>query len=400
MKLLIYSHFFAPSVGGVETIVRSLAIGLANLRSEQEAPQFDITLITEIPSNGSDDQSLPFRLVRQPGTIELFRLISNSEVIHIAGPALVPMAIGLLLGKPIVVEHHGFHPICPNGQLLFEPTQRLCSGHFMAGNHRECLRCNASTGFVISCKLWLLTFVRRLFCTLVSRNVVPTMWLGELLRLPQTVTIPHGVEPLKAFSRDQETVGDPLIGFQGRLVTTKGVQILIEASRILRQQNCPFEIVIIGDGPERKTLEQLAGELGLAEYVRFTGRLPDSEVEATIASASVIVVPSLAGEVFGLVVAENMQRGLPVVASDLGAFREVLGDAGMTFHTGDSSDLASKLFELLNNPSLRSSLAQRARNRSEALFSQKRMIELHADLYKRLDRRKARTSAASSRQLH
>src|SRR5258707_4041765 len=71
MKLLIYSHFFVPSIGGVETIVLSLARGLAEVRAEQGRMEFDITLVTQTPAGGHDDTALPFRAVRGPRLREL-----------------------------------------------------------------------------------------------------------------------------------------------------------------------------------------------------------------------------------------------------------------------------------------------------------------------------------------
>jgi phosphatidylinositol alpha-mannosyltransferase len=93
------------------------------------------------------------------------------------------------------------------------------------------------------------------------------------------------------------------------------------------------------------------------------------------------VVPSLGGEVFGLVVAENMLRGLPVVASDLGAFVEVLGDAGFTFRTGDASALAAALSRLLDDPSLAVRLGRSARDRALGFCIKSRMMEAHTRVY-------------------
>src|SRR5271155_2397035 len=67
MKLLIYSHFFAPSVGGVESIVMSLARGLAQHLSREESATFEVILVTQTPGANFDDGSLPFRVIRRPG---------------------------------------------------------------------------------------------------------------------------------------------------------------------------------------------------------------------------------------------------------------------------------------------------------------------------------------------
>ena len=267
MKLLIYSHFFAPSVGGVETIVLSLAYGLAKLRDLNGAPQFEITLATQTPAGKYEDTAHPFRVIRNPGFLQLWQLVRKSDVVHVAGPALAPLFVSLLAGRPAIVEHHGFQTICPNGQLLIEPASMPCPGHFMAGRHGECLRCNASHGWLASCKLWLLTFLRRFLCASTAANITPTQWLGSLLPLPRIVAIPHGLEFTNTVTRHQQVPGIPVIAFLGRLVTTKGARVLLQAARILRAQKRSFDLLIIGDGPERPSLEQLASDFELGGQI-------------------------------------------------------------------------------------------------------------------------------------
>jgi phosphatidylinositol alpha-mannosyltransferase len=172
--------------------------------------------------------------------------------------------------------------------------------------------------------------------------------------------------------------------FIGRLVTTKGIRLLIEASKILRQQRRSFELLIVGDGPERTSLEALVREWQLTSQVRFLGRVPQSQIPEILAKADFVVIPSLGGEVFGMVVAENMLRGILVLASDLGAFVEVLGDTGLTFKTGDSNDLAHQIARLLDDPSLAKGMEQAAYRRVLKCFKMDRMIEVHAEIYRRL----------------
>ena len=132
MKLLLYSHFFAPSIGGVETIVLSLARGLAELRTASNERQFDVMVVTQTLAGDFDDRLLPFALVRQPRLIELWRRIRECDVVHLAGPSLAPLFLAWLAGKPVVVEHHGYQAICPNGVLVYQPEGSICPGHFQA----------------------------------------------------------------------------------------------------------------------------------------------------------------------------------------------------------------------------------------------------------------------------
>ena len=383
MKLLVYSHFFAPSIGGVETIVLSLARGLAEFRTAEGLAEFEIILVTETPGENFNDRLLPFPIFRRPGLGRLWQLIRSSDLIHVAGASLSPIVFGLLARKPVIVEHHGFQTICPTGQLFVEPAGIPCPGHFMAGRHRECLQCRPNRNWPASWRLWLLTFVRRFLCARIAVNIMPTEWLRGLLGLRNMIAIPHGVEISHFDMPPLKPSRPPLIVFQGRLVTTKGIRVLLEAAAVLRSGNRSFELVIIGDGPERAALQKLAEELQLASHVRFTGRLNPSELAPILAQAGIVVVPSLAGEVFGLVVAENMSRGLAVVASDLAAFAEILGDAGLTFRAGDARDLARQLGRLLDDSTLAPRLGSRARQRIIDAYPRSRMLEAHAALYRK-----------------
>jgi glycogen synthase len=384
VKLVLYSNYFAPSVGGVETIVLSLAQGLAELRTPDGLPEFELTVVTETPSADFDDRALPFRVLRQPPVTQLLRTIRSSDIVHIAGPALFPLLLGLLTRKHVVVEHHGFQTICPTGQLLIEPDSVPCPGHFMAGRHLKCLRCRSDNDWLASWKLWLSTFVRRLLCSRVSANIMPTEWLGGLVQLPNALTIPHGI---RSTARERDSAGlsiPPVIGYHGRLVTTKGLPVLLEAARILRTENRVFELLVIGDGPERIALEDLAKKKQLFPFVRFAGQIAAGDTDTELAKASILVVPSLGGEVFGLVLAENMSRGLPVIASNIGCFTEVLGDCGLTFGVGDAKELALQITRLLDDPSLASAFSARARRRIAETYPRSRMIESHAQVYRKL----------------
>jgi len=204
------------------------------------------------------------------------------------------------------------------------------------------------------------------------------------VQLPNAVPISHGVEIEPHHSESPHLSGPPRIIFQGRLVTTKGLPVLLEAATILRSKNRAFEILVIGDGPERAANQELAQKLHLSSCVHFAGRIDTGDLESSFAEASIVVVPSLGGEVFGLVLAENMSRGLPVLASNLGSFVEVLGDAGLTFRVGDARDLAQQIVRLLDDSSLASLISSRARGRISERYSRIHMIEAHVQLYRRV----------------
>jgi len=383
VKLLIYSHSFAPGLGGVETIVMALAQGLSAASAGQRCEPMEVTVVTPTPRNGSDDSSLPFRIVRHPSPWTLLRVLRSADLIHLAGPALLPLLLALLLRKPVVVEHHGFQAICPNGQLFYEPSQSPCPGHFMAGRHGECLRCNSREGRFASFKLWLLTFLRRLLCRWVAANIAPTHWTETLLELPRALTIHHGLIAPQESGAVEAPQHSATFAFQGRLVSTKGAHLLLEAASQLKAKGIAFQVRIIGEGPERTRLESLAVSLQLNGYVHFLGALPQEVLHPELSRATAIVMPSLGGEVFGLVALENMQRGRLLIVSDLGALAEVVGGAGLVFPVGNAVELSARLEQVLAFPEGAQQLRLRARHRISEFFDGKRMIENHIHLYEK-----------------
>ncbi len=380
IKLVLYAHDSLPSVGGVQRIVLHLARGIAGRTASSEQPcGFEVTLVTETPGTQEEDRLLPFRVVREPGFWKLAGLLRKSDVVHLAGPALLPLSMGLLLGKPVVVEHHGFHSICPNGQLLYEPDETPCPGHYMAGRYAKCVQCNAkSLGFLRSVRMFLLTPFRRWLSNRASRNITPTKWLENLLHLRRSRTIVHGISPDAGTPSAEASVST--FAYQGRLVSTKGVGVLLEAFRRLCHEREGLCLTIIGSGPADASLRATAAKVN--GHVEFLDYVPEEELHRALAKAATVVMPSLGGEVFGLVAAENMLRGKLLIVSDLGALHEVVSDTGFVFSVGDASALADRMRRVLDNPSEAAAMGRAARARAMQAFSMESMIEAHAATYR------------------
>ena len=116
--------------------------------------------------------------------------------------------------------------------------------------------------------------------------------------------------------------GELRLAYVGRLVPRKGVDVLLDACSIMKQNGVAFELGIYGDGVQRGDLERKAAELNLSE-VEFHGRLPHSHVEKAYLDADVLVMPSIR-ETGGAVLAEAATYGKPVVAFDAFGARAVL----------------------------------------------------------------------------
>jgi glycosyltransferase involved in cell wall biosynthesis len=386
MKLLLYSHFFAPSVGGVETIVLSLARGLAALRDSNGAPQFEITLVTQTLAGKCEENALPFRVIRKPNFVQLWRFVRKSDVVHVAGPALAPLLFAWLSRKSFVIEHHGYQATCPNGLLFQHPSETVCPGHFLAGSFRECLKCNAVTeGPLKSFWLLLSAFLRHALSRRAAANIAPSGHVASRQSLPRTTTILHGIEdPCAEIDTLQAT--QPLhrrnFAFLGRLVTEKGLSVLLEATCLLRAEGRNVEVVLIGDGPDRPRLEKEIAALGLNNSVRVTGFLSGANLGQALSEVGAIVIPTVMEETAGLAAMEQMVRGRPVIASAIGGLGELVRGSGLTFSPGDTQALADAMKRILDEPGLAASLGATGRQRILLSFSYGGMIDAHARLYR------------------
>lgn len=385
MKLVVYAHAFAPSVGGVETVVMALARGLSGVEAGGGRGTMEVSLATQTPRGNFDDASLPFRVVRRPSSWRLARLIHSADVVHLAGPALLPLLLSLLFRRHVVVEHHGYQAVCPNGLLLFEPAKTVCPGHFQARHYKQCWNCNRpSAGLVRSLAMLLRTFPRRWMCGRSTRNIAVSDHVRLRIQPLRSEVIYHGVPDAPLASNlgvESPLPGAPVcFAYAGRLVNEKGLPLLLQSASELNRRGYEFQLKFIGDGPERPRLETLTDSLNLRSHVTFTGFLTGQELEDALSGAHAIVMPSIWEETAGLAAIEHMMRGKLVIASDIGGLGEVVDGAGLKFPPNQAAALTMCLERALQSPSLVAEIGQRARERALKLFSQDMMVERHRKL--------------------
>lgn len=403
MKILIYTHSFAPVVGGVESHVMFLAQGLSVFAG---SGSLEIAVTTPTPAGEFDDSKLAFRVVRRPTLRALIRLIKKTHIIHLVGPSLLPLLIARLLGKPVVIEHHGYNPVCPNGLLFFEPTKTVCPGYFLAQQYGQCIRCNAThLGRFDSLRMLLLTFLRLWLCRNASANTPITLHVQSRLKLPRSQVIYYGISEAGTEPQTPSINASnrwPLcFAYVGRLVTIKGLTLILEAAKRLQIAGYHFRLKFVGDGPERGELESLTERLGLTEHVEFTGFLTGNTFHTTMKDVAAVLMPSIWEETAGLAAIEQMMRGKLVIASDIGGLGEVVDGCGLRFPAGSMEALAQCMSTVLDHPEIVELHGTAARRRALDLFSQRRMVKEHFELYcqlARLDERSKQTENLGSSQ--
>ncbi len=302
MKILISSHAFAPSIGGIETVGELLAAEFVRLGHE-------VTVVTQIPAAGAD--AFPYPVMRQPSLRELSKVIQWSDIFWHNNLSLRTLWPALLVSKPVVITHQGSYCRVPRGIDLVQRLKHLIVRHTTSV---------ASSKAVAACFATNSTLIYN----------------------------PYDARKFSVAASGEERSGD--LVFLGRLVTEKGVDLLLEALAILRQRQLFPGLTIIGGGPELATLQQLATRLGLDGQVTFSGPKRDEALRALLRQHKILVVPSRYDEPFGVVALEGIACGCVVVASAGGGLPEAIGPCGLTFPNGDASALAGALGSLLSAP--------------------------------------------------
>lgn len=173
------------------------------------------------------------------------------------------------------------------------------------------------------------------------------------------------------------------VGYAGRLVKEKGVDLLLRA-----MTECPAHVraMVIGAGDERNSLMELSGQLGLVERVSFLSPVPSSQMPGIYGQLDALVLPSRTQanwkEQFGRVLIEAMSCGVPVVGSQCGEIPNVIGDAGIIFPEDDVHKLAHALVELEQQQQLRTELGARGRARVMSHFTMRRIADETVNVYR------------------
>ena len=207
--------------------------------------------------------------------------------------------------------------------------------------------------------------------------------------------IPMGVD-LNDFKKSTE-VGDlkkklrldgEVILSVGRLIDLKGTDYLIKALPKVLLRFPQTKALIIGSGPQKSYLLNLAKELHIKDSVVFIGQIPHSQMAKYYSLADVFVLPSITSKMgetegFGVVLLEAMACGLPVIGSDTGGIPDIIknGETGLLFRQKESPDLANQIIRLLTDEDLRKKMVANARNLIETQFSWEIVAERFMEVY-------------------
>jgi glycosyltransferase involved in cell wall biosynthesis len=222
-------------------------------------------------------------------------------------------------------------------------------------------------------------------CSLEQRDIAI-----KLCALQDPQLIPWGADPTKFNPKKRQAKIRHMFGGNqniivasiGRLVYKKGFDRLIKAFSAVLSANPKVRLVLGGDGPLKEELKSMTRDLGLSDYVFFTGNLAWDKVPEFLASVDIFVLPSVRdhmGNVDGLptVLLEAMSSGVSVIASDIGGVSLVIDHniSGLLVPPGDISELTQAIVQLASNPEKRNNLAGTARKMVEVKFNWKNVAK-------------------------
>jgi glycosyltransferase involved in cell wall biosynthesis len=250
---------------------------------------------------------------------------------------------------PIVMTLHDYKLISPNYNLFVRGRIWEHSSAFRCLLDR-CVKDSFLKSLVCVLEKWIHTALGSY--KKVDVFVAPSRFLIAKYKAmgftPEIVLLPNPLAPRTSTLQRAEREKNTFLFF-GRLSPEKGVDTAIEALALLGEEK---KLWIVGDGPDRQRLEELATAKGISSRVTFFGSLYGDELEAVKQRAEAIILPSRWYENFPYTLSESLQSGCVVVAANIGGMTERITDRvnGLLFRASDAGSLADALLSLESLP--------------------------------------------------
>ncbi|MCB1790181.1 MAG: glycosyltransferase, exosortase A system-associated [Gammaproteobacteria bacterium] len=267
------------------------------------------------------------------------------DILHAHSPALNGVAavrVGRAMGIPVAYEVRGFwedaavsHGTAREGDLRYRITRGLETWALKHADHCFCI-CEG------------------LRQDIAARGIAK----DKITVIPNAVDIAN-FQPVETVDEELRTAlslqGKHVVGFIGSYYYYEGLDLLLDAAKIMRASLPNLHVLLVGGGPAEQKLQQQADALGIADMTTFVGRVPQSKVSGYYSLIDVLAYPRQSMRITELVTPlkplEAMAQKRLFVASDVGGHRELIvdGETGVLHRAGDAADLAAKMIALLQD---------------------------------------------------
>ncbi|MFP4001935.1 MAG: glycosyltransferase family 4 protein [Thermoplasmata archaeon] len=320
---------------------------------------------------------------------EVPKLAPDHDLIHFFN---ITSITDLPVEKPKFATINSYINFCPKGNLFYK-EEWVCEGC----KFTKFLGCITNSEYVGNQKLnrflkyspffWFtlyqdykrrkrcLNYIDRFFSL---SGFINDMLMKEGIDLDNIVKVPNisEIDTSEERATQNMTTDKPLVAYIGALNKIKGVDLLIKAFDNIDSE---AELIIVGDGPERDDLRDLANG---NKNIRFLGKVDHENISAIYDRSDVIVVPSLWPEPLSRVLLESAHLGKPILATDIGGNPEVVknGYNGFLFRP-EVDDLTAKLERILNEDEKREEMSENMKNFYEENLSKGRVVEIVLETY-------------------
>jgi phosphatidylinositol alpha-1,6-mannosyltransferase len=385
MRIAVLSPTFLPVVGGAELVLYEVYRRLAR--------GHDVRMLTPVLSpdlvrdHASDEYDVPFPVERYADRATFMTVRGHRWT----GGAIPPFSLSAVAALRRLVRRFdpdvlNVHYVMPTGLAAVVAEHRLGVPTVVTVTGRDV----PGPGVPPLWRRWQRLVLRRVSdVSYVSAYCRDALWdrnaPGEVI--PNGVEVPPpAADPAAVRQRLELDPDEPLVFALQRLVPEKRVDVIVRAMGECRARLGAGTLVIGGQGPEAATLRRLAEDLGVDKHVRFAGYVPRAAVGSYFAACDVFAFHSTF-ETYGLVVAEAMSHGRPVVTVRNTALPEVVGDAAILVETGDWRAMGEALARVVSEAPLRARLAGAGRRRAAERFDWDRIAERYEAMLARAARR-------------
>jgi glycosyltransferase involved in cell wall biosynthesis len=393
VKILLVNDI-GRATGGAELQMLSLRQGLrerghdVRLFSSTASLVNDSELLADYSCFGSNNKLQVLTQTFNPSAYWQMRQILSDfqpDVVHLRiflgqlSPAILP----LLKNVPCVYQMAMYRPICPKGTKVL-PDGRECQ----ESSGTICWQQGCLTG-----QSWAILMLQRqlwqYWRSAIDRLVALSYGMKAKLEAEGVTPVEVVYNGVPERAMRPPLSNPPTVAFAGRLVATKGLEVLLKAFKITRETIPDARLLIAGRGEEEDSLRSMAIACDIDRAIAWLGYIERSELERQFEKAWVQVIPSLWAEPFGNVTTEAMMRGTAVIASAVGAQPEIIldGETGFLVPPGDVNALADKLTLLFSNRQLTERMGQRGRDRAITQFSEERRDRRFLEIYTELQAR-------------
>lgn len=362
MRIVLATPVYPPEIGGPATYTKELA---ARLKGEHKIVVVAYASTSELIPGielhvASKRRPMPVRLLKF--TLDLYRFSRGADVIYVQNAmaaGLPAVIVGMFRKIPVVLKFVGD-----------EAWERASQERRTKKRLEEFLE-NPDGGFGATVRMIIQGFVLR------HANIVttPSSYLRDAIVRTYRIKNDRAVVNYNASEKEagapfSATLVPHQVVTTARLVEWKGLDGIIRAVALLKKKYPDVQAVIAGDGPEEEKLKALASELGIADSIKFTGRISRAETWHLRKSSEVYVLNSTY-EGLPHTALTSFAARIPMVATDIPGTNEAVYNeiSGLLVPAGDDRALADAIARLFDDPALRSKLVDGAEKILNEKFS-------------------------------